>query len=256
MNRAIVAAMAEAGETAESLAAQVGVDPKTAARWASHGRIPRPKTRKRVAAALSREVADLWPDVLKRQEPTWFRRWADIERVAVSLRAFQLAWIPGLLQTEEYARATLAGEKLTAEEADQLAEARVQRQAVLDRDDAPVLVVVMDEMVLRRDAYGDRVLMYEQCAHIEMCARRPSISVHVVPASVGMYPGLGGPFTLAELGDGSVLGNVDSQARSQIVDQPTEVATLNRRWERIRGDALSRKQSLDLIREATASWEE
>ncbi|GIJ22090.1 hypothetical protein Vlu01_27140 [Micromonospora lutea] len=203
---------------------------------------------------LGREVTELWPDVLKRREPAWFRRWVDIEREAVALRAFQLAWVPGLLQTEAYARATLAGETLTNDDVGRLVEARLQRQAILRRENPPMLVVVLDELVLRRSAYGDRALMREQCEHLAACGAQPTTAIHVVPASVGMYPGLGGPFTLAELDDGSVLGHVDSQAESQIIDQAAEIATLGRRWERIRGEALSRTQSLDLIREAAAAW--
>ena len=110
MNHALQAAMAEAGETAESLAAQTGVDPKTAARWISPGRVPQPLRRAKVAAILGRDVGDLWPDVLKRREPQWLREWVDWEREAVTLRWFEHTWIPGLLQTEGYARATLAGE--------------------------------------------------------------------------------------------------------------------------------------------------
>ncbi|MGN9777469.1 DUF5753 domain-containing protein [Micromonospora sp. H33] len=254
MNHAVVAAMAEAGETADSLAAQIGVDPKTAAKWASHGRTPQTRHRARVAAILGREVTELWPDVLKRREPAWFRPWADIEREAVSLRWFELAWIPGLLQTEAYARATLAGEKLTAEEVDQLVSARIQRQAVLRRDNAPMLIAVIDELVLRRTAYGDRELMREQCTHLAACAGLPTVSVHVVPATVGMYSGLGGPFILAEQDNGATVARVDGQAQAQIVEGAAEIATLSRRWERIRGEALSRSQSLDMLREAARSW--
>ncbi|MDM4718446.1 DUF5753 domain-containing protein [Micromonospora sp. WMMA1363] len=254
MNHAVVAAMAEAGETADSLAAQIGVDPKTAAKWASRGRIPQTRHRAKVAAILKRDVEDLWPDVLKRREPAWFRPWVDIEREAVSLRTFELAWVPGLLQTEAYARATLAGETLSAEETDQLITARVQRQTILRRDHAPMFVAVLDELILRRSAYGDRALMREQCEHVAAYAELPNVSVHVVPASVGMYPGLGGPFTLAELDNGTTVAHVDGQAQAQLVEGITDVATLSRRWERIRGEALSRSQSLDMLREAARSW--
>src|SRR4051812_1224418 len=105
MNHTLIAAMAQAGETADSLAGQVGVDPKTAQRWVNPGRVPQPRHRSQVATILDRDVGDLWPDVQKPREPVWFRPWADIEREAVVLRAYQLAWVPGLLQTEAYARA-------------------------------------------------------------------------------------------------------------------------------------------------------
>lgn len=254
MNHAVIAAMAEAGETAESLAAQIGVDPKTAAKWASRGRIPQTRHRAKVAAILKREVEELWPDAVRRREPAWFRPWADIEREAVSLRAFQLAWVPGLLQTAAYARATLAGEALSPETVEELVDVRVKRQAILRRDRAPMFIAVLDELILRRSAYGDRALMREQCEQLVASAELPNVSIHVVPLSAGMHPGLGGPFTLAELEKGTVVAHVDSQAKAQLVDGVTDIATLSRRWERIRGEALSRAQSRDLLREAASSW--
>ncbi|QGN50614.1 DUF5753 domain-containing protein [Micromonospora sp. WMMD558] len=254
MNHVLIAAMAEAGETAESLAGQVGVDPKTAQRWVNPGRIPQPRHRSRVAALLGRDVGDLWPDVLKRREPVWFRPWADIERESVALRAYQLSWVPGLLQTEAYARATLADEPLAAEELDALVAARLSRQAILRRTRPPLLIAVIDEAVLRRSAYGDRDLMREQCAYLAECAGLPSVHVHVVPADVGMYPGLGGPFTIAELAKGGRVAHVDSQAQAQIIEQPSEIATLDRRWEIIRGQALPRGRSRGLLKEAAEAW--
>ncbi|MEV0155383.1 DUF5753 domain-containing protein [Micromonospora sp. NPDC050686] len=254
MNHGLIAAMAEAGETAESLAGQVGVDPKTAQRWVNPGRVPQPRHRSQVAAILHRDVKDLWPDVLKRREPAWFRPWADIEREAVALRAYQLAWVPGLLQTEAYARATLTGEALTAQEVDELVAARLDRQSILRRDRPPLLIAVIDESVLRRSAYGDRGLMSEQCTFLAECAELPSVQVHIVPVDVGMYSGLGGPFTIAELEGGGRVAHVDSQAQAQILEQSAEFANLDRRWERIRGEALPRGRSLDLLREAARSW--
>nr|WP_117669424.1 DUF5753 domain-containing protein [Micromonospora sp. MW-13] len=250
MNHAVIEAMTAAGLTAEILAAQIGVDPKTAARWANPGHIPQSRHRAKVAALLGREVADLWPNISKRRDPVWLRQWVDWERAAVALRWFELAWVPGLLQTEAYARATLAGESLSAREVEQLVEARVGRQAVLHRDRPPLLIAVIDEAVLWRPVDGDRDLMREQCEHLAACARLPSVQVFVVPASVGMYPGLGGPLILAELPDGEQVGHVDSQARAEIVTETADVATLVLRWERIRGEALSRAQSLDLITKA------
>ncbi|MFG2108047.1 DUF5753 domain-containing protein [Micromonospora chersina] len=254
MNHTLQAAMAAAGETAESLAAQTGVDPKTAARWISPGRVPQPRRRAQVAALLRRDVGDLWPDVLKRREPHWLREWVDWEREAVALRWFEHTWIPGLLQTERYARATLTGEALTPSEVDELVASRLDRQAVLRRDRPPLLVAVIFEGVLYQSAYGDRDLMREQVEHLATCAAMPAVQVHVVPKDIGMYAGLGGGFILAELPAGEHVAHADSQARAQIVNDAADVATLSRRWERIRGEALPRAQSLELIRKAAGSW--
>ncbi|GHJ12152.1 DUF5753 domain-containing protein [Micromonospora sp. AKA38] len=254
MNHAFIAAMAEASETAESLAGRLDLHPKTVARWANPGRIPQSRHRAEVARILQKEPAELWPDAHKRREPVWFRPWVDIERESVALRAFQLAWVPGLLQTEAYARATLGGQPLSQDQVGELVAARLERQAILTGDQGPLFVAVIDEQVIRRAAAGDRALMAAQLAHLLNCAEMPNVQLHVVPRDTATYPGLDGPFTLAELPDGTRAAHVDSQARAQIIDQATEIATLERRWERIRGEALPRGHSLDLLREAAASW--
>ncbi|WBB81549.1 Scr1 family TA system antitoxin-like transcriptional regulator [Micromonospora sp. WMMD882] len=254
MNPVFVSALAEAGLTTENLAARVGVDPKTAGRWANPGRIPQTRHRAEVAAALGRTVAELWPEVLERRGPVWFHQWADLEREAVALRWYELAWVPGLLQTEAYARATLAGENLTPTEVDDLVAARIARQSILHRDRPPLLVVVVDELVLRRTAGGDRGMMREQCEHLARCAALPSVQVHVVPDGTGLYAGHGGPFILADMPDGKRVAHVDGQAKAQIIEQRAEMATLDRRWARITGLALPIAQSLALITEAADSW--
>lgn len=250
MNRAVLAAMTEVGETAESLAAKVHVDPKTAARWVNPGRIPQSRHRAQVAAILRKDVADLWPDVLRRRDPVWFRPWADIEREAASLRWYEPAWVPGLLQTEAYARATLAAERLTRAEVDRLVASRLRRQAILTGDHPPLLIAVIDEAVIRRMCAGPRELYTEQAARLIEYAELPNVELHVVPSSAGLYPGLGGQFILAEMGDGQRVAYADSQLAAHIVDRADEVATLAGRWERIRSAALSRTASLELIREA------
>ncbi|WFE64976.1 DUF5753 domain-containing protein [Micromonospora sp. WMMD714] len=241
-------------ECCEANTAQVGVDPKTAARWARHGSIPQTRHRAKVAAVLGRDVLDLWPDALKRHEPVWFRRWADIEREAVALRGFELAWVPGLLQMEAYARATLALAAPSPEEVDELVAARMQRQAVLHRPQPPLVVAVIDEAALRRRAGRDGKLMREQCEHIAACAELPCVQVHVVPLDTPIYLGMGGPFVLAELPDGARLAHQDGPARAHITDDAADIASLERRWARIVGEALPRAQSLDLIRRVAATW--
>ncbi|MDG4798044.1 DUF5753 domain-containing protein [Micromonospora sp. WMMD1082] len=254
MNHAFVAALAEAGHTAESLSGRLGVHPKTVARWAKPGHIPQGRHRATAAELLGKDVDALWPDAVRRREPVWFRPWVDIEREAATLRAFQLAWVPGLLQTEAYARATLAGGVLTADAVEDLVAARLARQAILHRERGPLLVAVLDEGVLRRRVGDDRALMAGQLAHLLACAELPSLQLHVVPADAPSYPGLDGPFTIADMPDNSRVAHVDSPAQAQILDQASDLVTLERRWERIRGEALPRRRSLDLLREAAASW--
>ncbi|MFG1836987.1 DUF5753 domain-containing protein [Micromonospora sp. NPDC049175] len=254
MNHAVIEAMSAVGETADSLAGQIGVDPKTAAKWANPGSIPQTRHRSKVAALLGREETELWPDVLKRREPSWFRRWVDIEREALALRAFQLAWVPGLLQTEAYARATLAWEALTPAEIDELVSARIDRQAVLTRERGPLFVAVVDQAVLERPITADRSVMAAQLDYLVQCSELPNVELHVIPREAMAYPGLNGPFTIADLPNGTRVAHVDSQAHAQIVEQASELGTLERRWELIRSEALPRGRSVQLLREAATSW--
>ncbi|WP_408631991.1 Scr1 family TA system antitoxin-like transcriptional regulator [Micromonospora phaseoli] len=96
--------------------------------------------------------------------------------------------------------------------------------------------------------------MAAQLAHLLTCADLPSLQLHVVPADAPSYPGLDGPFVIADMPDGKRVAHVDGPARAQILDQPSDLVNLERRWERIRGEALPRGRTLDLLREAAASW--
>jgi hypothetical protein len=82
----------------------------------------------------------------------------------------------------------------------------------------------------------------------------PNVQIHVVPTTVGMYTGLSGAFIIAEMPEGGHFAHADSQVAAHIVERPADLARLADRWERIRGDALTRRQSLELIRKAAASW--
>ncbi|SCL16091.1 DUF5753 domain-containing protein [Micromonospora inyonensis] len=241
MNRAVMVAMHEAGETADSLAGQIGVDPKTAQRWVTHGRIPQTRHRAQVAAILGKDIDELWPDALKRREPAWFRPWTDVEREAVGLRCYESSVIPGLLQTEAYARAVLASGPLAAEVGSYV-ETRLRRQTdVFERPRPPLTVFVMDEAALRR---GDPEILHPQLDHLVAMAQRPSVMVHVLPLGAGLHPGQAGPFVIATTGDEDV-GYLDDQAAGRITN---DVGPLWAVWDTVRSLALPRDQTIDYLR--------
>ncbi len=183
MNEALRLAMADKGETAESLAGKVGVDPKTAGRWLADGRTPHPRTRIAVATVLGREAKDLWPEPFRRRDLPWFREWAELEQKASSLRSYQPLLVPGLLQTEAYARAVLAtGGLVPPAEVEEIVAARLARQRVLQRESPLQLVAVIDEVVLRRRVGGDRAVMAGQLTHLADLGERENVQVRVVPA--------------------------------------------------------------------------
>ncbi|MEH0985960.1 helix-turn-helix domain-containing protein [Micromonospora sp. CPCC 205556] len=254
MNDALRVALSDTGHTTESLAAQVGVDPKTVARWLTEGRIPHPRHRFTAAEALGRDVADIWPDISRRRDPIWFRPWQEIEREAVSLRSYQSVVLPGLLQTEAYARAVLAGGGVFPRgDVERHLATRLARQGILKRDDPPQFTAVVDEAVLRRPVGGGATMHAQLRALVTACAE-PHVRVHVVPSTVGAYAGLNGPFVIATSHDHRVAGYLDNQLQGQVVSDADDIAAILAAWENVRGEALSHWQSVDLITEVAETW--
>ncbi|MBY8875728.1 DUF5753 domain-containing protein [Micromonospora sp. PLK6-60] len=242
MNDALRIAMAEAGETAESLAGHVGVDPKTAARWVTPGRVPHPRHRAAVCATLGREVGELWPDVVRPREPVWFLPWAEVERRADTLRSFQPTVVPGLLQTEAYAHAVLSCGPLAGDEVEGYVAARLARQAdVFGRPRPPLTVFVIDEVALLR---GDPEIMRPQLDHLVAMARRPKVLLHVVPLSAGFHPGQAGPLVLATTDTGEDLAYLDDQAAGRTTK---DIAALRQVWDTLRSVALPRDQTIEFL---------
>lgn len=122
---------------------------------------------------------------------------AELEEDADEMDIRNTEIVAGLLQTEAYARALItAGDPLTSKEIDDRVRARIQRQAVLTRQNPPTLRVVLDEAVLTRTIGGPDV-MREQLAALQEAAERPNISIRVLPADAGPHAGIGeGSFTI------------------------------------------------------------
>jgi transcriptional regulator with XRE-family HTH domain len=179
--------------------------------------------------------------------PTWFEDWLKAEATAQTLRLWSPLLIPGPLQTPGYARELLLAQQTdTSDEAiGALVEARMDRQAILDRPDAPDVVVVLDELVLHR-LIGSPQIMHEALVHVEELSRRPNIVVQVVPAGKGANAGLGGAFYIA-----AADGMPETLCMVGIEDRTTERRALARKaavaFDRVRGDALPRDASRDLI---------
>ncbi|MEV4843651.1 helix-turn-helix transcriptional regulator [Micromonospora matsumotoense] len=255
MNDALRAAMVGTGHTIESLADRVGVDRKTVARWVNESRIPHPRHRKVAATVLGRPIGDIWADTSRRREPTWFRPWQEIEREAVALRSYQSVVLPGLLQTEAYAREVLAGSDVIAPgDVERHLASRLARQSILSRDERPPhFTAVIDEAVLRRPV-GGRAVMRDQVRALLTVCQAPHIRVHVVPSTVGSYAGLNGPFVLAIGPERRAAGYLDNQLQGQVVTDPDDVAAIMTAWENVRGEALSHWQSTELLTEMVETW--
>jgi transcriptional regulator with XRE-family HTH domain len=179
--------------------------------------------------------------------PTWFEDWLEAEGEAQSLRIWSPTLVPGLLQTADYARELfLAAQSDTSEDViGALVAARLERQAILDRTEPPDLVVVLDEAVLHR-LIGSPQLMHDALVHMAELSRRPCVVVQVVPASNGANAGLSGAFGIA-----SADGMPETLQMDGVEDRTTEKRSLVRKaavaFDRVRGDALPRDASRDLI---------
>lgn len=217
---------------------------------------PKPDYLKAVDEALGTGgiLHSLWEDLVKDAgTPIWLREWIEYEREAVILRWYEPAYVPGLLQTEAYARAALSNGWLSLDEVEQRVESRLARQSCLVRDPVPQLFIVVDEMVVRRTC-GSTKIIAEQVDHLVTLAEQPNIQVHVVPLAAGLYPALAGGFIVADLPDNGKAGYIDNQLSGQVVDRADDVARLGLAWDALRGQALSRRQSLDLLKEAATTW--
>lgn len=178
--------------------------------------------------------------------PDWFKQYVDLEQKASVIKVWEVALIPGLLQTADYARAGLMTGGV--EDVEAAVEQRLRRQAILDREHPPVLWVLLAESLLELPCGGPAV-MKAQLAHILELSERPNIGIRVVPKSVGHHPGLDGAFMLITMSHPHTeVAFVEAPGGGRLVPNITEVASYALRYDRIGQQALPEDPSRDLIK--------
>lgn len=197
----------------------------------------------------------LWPMVSRVTAPAWFRPWLDIEATAESLRSWEALVIPGLLQTEDYARAILSGEiGVNAEQIEEQVLARMERQSILRRPKPPLLWVVLDEGVLKRPV-GSPAVMAAQLDHLLQAGQASRVTIQVLPHSAYSTTGLAGGFVIAYAQGAADTAYVESAGiLGRVTERPEDIRTLTFRYEGIRSEALPRRESTELIKEAMHRW--
>lgn len=187
--------------------------------------------------------------------PSWFQDWLASEREAKKLRTFEPMLVPGLLQTEDYARAVFGARfGITNEEIDEQVAARLKRQEILVRDEPPALWVILDESVLRRPV-GGRYVMREQIGRLIEACQRPHVSVQLISCTVGAHRGLwAGAFIIANFEDAPPVGYQETACQGQFVDRRQDVETLVDCWDTLVREALPWAASQALLEEAAKSW--
>ncbi|WP_343069370.1 DUF5753 domain-containing protein [Streptomyces olivoverticillatus] len=172
------------------------------------------------------------------------------EAEACAVRNYESLFIPGLLQTEDYARAVIKGvlPMASAREIEQRVQARVERQVVLGKADPLNLWAIMDEAALRRTVGGPEV-MHEQMQHLIAAASEPHMTLQVIPFSAGAHAGMPGSFVLMSFPDveDPEIIYIDSMAGDLFLEAEADVRRYGAIFDNLRAVALSPDDTSNLI---------
>ncbi|MEV3906841.1 helix-turn-helix domain-containing protein [Streptomyces canus] len=178
----------------------------------------------------------------------WFRRWARLEREAVSLCTYECRLVPGLLQSEAYARAVFEGTipLRTDEELEAQLGARMERQAMMrERPTVPFSFIVEEHVFRRR--FGDAEAMRELFDHVLERSAPRNVTLQVVPLDAGLHACLDGPVQVLETPAGQRLGYSEGQKNGRLISDTKEVSVLCQRYDTLRSQALNPKESRALL---------
>ncbi|WP_229356872.1 helix-turn-helix transcriptional regulator [Streptomyces sp. UNOB3_S3] len=199
-------------------------------------------------AKLWRKI-DWYPAV---SHPDWFKRRVEMEEKAVELREYQIDVVPGLLQSEEYARALLS-QFSSGRELDERVAARMSRQQRFLETDGPLLVVVLDESTIR-NVVGNAAVMRDQCAQLLLAGERTNMGVQVVPFNAQLArPKCS--MSLIRLPDGQDWVYSESLEAGHFINDPAIIARYTKLYDVLRADCLSGPDSAALIRDAMEGYE-
>jgi transcriptional regulator with XRE-family HTH domain len=189
--------------------------------------------------------------------PSWFEMYLRLEQEAGYIRTFQVQFVPGLLQDEDYARCViLAGHGAeSAFEVDRRVRLRMNRKKMLVEPGGPQFWAVIDEAALRRP-YGSAAVMREQLEHILEMSELPNVTVQVLPFSAGSHAAAGGPFTLLRFAEPDLPDVVYlEQLNSAVyVDKRSDVEDYLGVIEQVSVQALPPAESRTQIREMLETW--
>ncbi|CAM5277093.1 XRE family transcriptional regulator OS=Streptomyces alboniger OX=132473 GN=CP975_29140 PE=4 SV=1 [Streptomyces alboniger] len=190
----------------------------------------------------------LQDEVDRAKLPRFFRNFALIEAEALSRFSYDPLLVPGLLQTEGYARAVFAGHcpPLSEEIIDQHTEARLHRQKLLTRDPLAELSFIVGEEALRNPV-GDADVMRGQWQRLLEVGLLRNVEVQLMPRETGFHAGLNGPFVVLESREHQHLGYIESQEVGCVVRDPAEVSAFGLRYGKLRSQASTPVESARFI---------
>ncbi len=183
----------------------------------------------------------------------------DYESAAFAISQFETIFVPGILQTEEYASAILQvfyDEKSAAERVAALVDLRTRRRDLLIGDNAPKFSFVLDESVIHR-LVGGSATASQQLRHLISMSDLPNVSIQIVPFTAGIHPGMKGPFELiqfADMPDENIVFR-ETTSGDTISDDPEDTQNYLEAFERITEVSLKPSDSVDRLRKAASEME-
>ena len=190
--------------------------------------------------------------------PPWLKSYVGLESDAQVARTFGLELMPGLLQTEEYARQlhSIIG-KLSGDEIERRVAARLQRQQRLTDPDPLTFSAVISEGALRRLLAEPAAMAVPQLRHLASSARLSNVRLHVLPFTAGLHHSMSGSFTLLSFAPGVSLDIAYQEyaVGGHLVDEQDDVRELADVYDQLQGQALNEEASLAVISELMESME-
>jgi hypothetical protein len=186
--------------------------------------------------------------------PSGLGVYVGLEYDARAVRTWELGYVPGLLQTEGYARAVLSSSGLrSADEVERLVKVRSQRQQRLVEAPEPLeLWAVMDHVGLLRPV-GGRTVMREQLKYLAEASAQPNVTLQIYPLEKDAHPGMKGAFTLLDFGaTDPLIGYVDSHAGNLFMEKDRQTRALAHTFDRLRAGALDPEESAALLNDLAA----
>jgi transcriptional regulator with XRE-family HTH domain len=184
--------------------------------------------------------------------PDWFQDYVGLEEAAIRILTYELQFVPGLMQTEAYARAIASHGRpdSAGPDVERRVGLRMNRQKILNRPGAPRLWAVVDESVLHRPI-GGREVMLDQLDHLLELTREPQITLQVVPFALSGYSAEA-PFTMLRFGEPELpdLVYIEHLAGALYLDKRDEVELYSRVFDRLTVDALTPDRTRQMLAKA------
>ncbi|MFF3264615.1 helix-turn-helix domain-containing protein [Streptomyces sp. NPDC002932] len=206
--------------------------------------------RKDLLALQSRSQDQGWLRPYHSELPEEYTAYIGFEAEARTVRNYESLFVPGLAQTERYARAVIKGVLPTAsqEDVERRVQARIERQAVLTKSEPLQLWAIMDEAAVRR-MVGGRAVMVEQARHLCQLAEEPQVTLQLIPLAKGAHPGMTGSFVHMDFPDpqNPELVYVDTPAGDLFLESETEIRRYKSMFEHLQAVALDPSESVKLL---------